>query len=141
MAHKIDQEGFRLEINASNIPRFLYDHEVIVQILINLIENSIKFGRKGAEHRISIDVDSKEKWVQISVSDTGPGIPKHALKKVFNDFYRVDNDLTRTTGGTGIGLALVNKFVLAMGGEVMAANNNDLGCTITIRLPRSIREE
>jgi len=65
----------------------------------------------------------------------GPGIPRHALKKVFDDFFRVDNELTRTTGGTGIGLALVSKFVKAMGGKVAARNNEGPGCTILIILP------
>jgi signal transduction histidine kinase len=69
------------------------------------------------------------------VADTGPGIPRHALKKIFNDFYRVENSLTRSTRGTGIGLALVKKFVHLMGGTVTAANNEGPGCTITILLP------
>ena len=53
----------------------------------------------------------------------------------FNDFYRVENSLTRTTRGTGIGLALVKKFIQLMGGTVTAANNRGAGCTITISLP------
>jgi len=65
----------------------------------------------------------------------GPGIPKKALGKIFDDFYRVDNVLTRATGGTGIGLALVKKFILAMEGQVRAANNPGPGCTITLSLP------
>jgi len=69
------------------------------------------------------------------VTDSGPGIPRHALKKVFDDFYRVENSLTRTTRGTGIGLALVKKFVRLMGGSVSAANNDGPGCTITVSLP------
>jgi signal transduction histidine kinase len=73
--------------------------------------------------------------VNIGVSDTGPGIPRHALKKVFNDFYRVDNSLSRSTRGTGIGLALVKKFAGLMGGTVSAKNNVGPGCTITISLP------
>jgi hypothetical protein len=56
--------------------------------------------------------------VAVTVADTGPGIPRHALKKVFDDFYRVEDALTRTTGGTGIGLSLVKKFMQAMGGSV-----------------------
>jgi len=69
------------------------------------------------------------------VSDTGPGIARHALKKVFEDFYRGDDAAARNTGGTGIGLALVKKFVAAMGGKVSAENNAGAGCTIVISLP------
>jgi signal transduction histidine kinase len=57
--------------------------------------------------------------------------------KVFDDFYRVDNDLARKTRGTGIGLALVKKFIKLIGGDVTAKNNPAGGCTITISLPLS----
>ncbi|MBT8361937.1 MAG: HAMP domain-containing histidine kinase [Deltaproteobacteria bacterium] len=134
MAEKLKQEGFTLEIQASEIPLISYDREVLIQVMINLIENSIKFGRKSTTRQIIIKLDTQDHHVQIAVSDSGPGIPRHALKKIFDDFYRVDNDLTRSTGGTGIGLALVKKFITAMGGSVYAVNNAGPGCTITLLL-------
>ena len=63
----------------------------MVQILINLIENSIKFGRQSATRHITIDVTKHDDHVGVTVADTGPGIPRHALKKVFDDFYRVED--------------------------------------------------
>ncbi len=135
MSQKLKQDGFTLAIHAAEVPEFTYDRDVLIQILMNLIENSVKFGKHAATRKITINADSIEKRVRIAVSDTGPGIPRHALKKVFDDFYRVDNDLTRTTGGTGIGLALVKKFITAMGGSVEAANNRGDGCTIALLLP------
>lgn len=135
MAPKLKQEGFSLTIERREVPAFHYDSEVMIQLLINLIENSVKFGRQSPQRRIIIQATSQEGWVSIAVSDTGPGIPRKALKKIFGDFYRVDNDLTRTTGGTGIGLALVKKFVDAMGGRVQAVNNEGPGCTIILSLP------
>jgi signal transduction histidine kinase len=107
----------------------------MVQVLINLIENSMKFGKGSSIREITLRAWPEGDWMKISVSDTGPGIPRHALKKVFDDFYRVDSSLTRTTRGTGIGLALVKKFVLAMKGSITATNNDGPGCTITISLP------
>ena len=68
------------------------------------------------------------------MADTGPGIPPKALKKIFKDFYRVEDALTQTTRGTGIGLALVRKFARLMKGTVRARNNTGPGCTITISL-------
>jgi signal transduction histidine kinase len=135
MAPKLMQEGFSLVIDNRDKPAFDYDSEVMIQILINLIENSIKFGRSATAREITIRIAAQDGQVRIAVSDTGPGIPRKALKKVFGDFYRVDNDLTRTTGGTGIGLALVKKFIEAMGGRVQAINNDGPGCTIILNLP------
>ena len=135
MREKLKQEGFDLVVENNGDRPFGYDREVMVQILINLLDNSIKFGREAAEKIILLRLSPEGKHMYISVSDSGSGIDPAALKKVFDDFYREDNSLTRKTKGTGIGLALVKKFVLAMGGKVTAANNRDAGCTITISLP------
>ena len=135
MGESLAREGFELTVAAGDIPACKYDREVLVQVLINLMENSIKFGRHLPEKRITIATGAGEGGVALRVSDTGPGIPKRALKRVFDDFYRVDNDLNRTTGGTGIGLALVKKFVVAMGGRVKVENNDGAGCTVRIVLP------
>lgn len=136
MQEKLNQEGFTLNIEKEPSLEFQYDREVMVQILINLIENSLKFSKHAASREILILADRHHHGrVTISVSDKGPGIPEKALKKIFDDFYRVDNTLTRTTGGTGIGLSLVKKFVTALGGKVHAENNNDAGCRIVIELP------
>jgi len=135
MAEKLKQDGFSLIVQLGDIPPFKYDRELMIQVLINLIENSMKFGKSASEHDIHIRTRLEGSHVKIMVSDTGPGIPRQALKKIFNDFYRVENSLTRTTRGTGIGLALVKKFVQLMGGTVKAANNSGPGCTITVSLP------
>jgi signal transduction histidine kinase len=135
MAEKLKQEGFTLTVETGQHQPFKYDREVMIQVLINLIENSMKFGRGAPRREISIRTTRQEGRVKIMVSDSGPGIPRQALKKIFDDFYRVENTLTHTTRGTGIGLALVKKFVRLMGGTVSAANNDDSGCTITISLP------
>jgi signal transduction histidine kinase len=135
MAQRLRQEGFSLIVQPGDVPPFRYDREVMIQVLLNLIENSMKFGKNAPARDIYIRTRLKGSHVNIMVSDTGPGIPRQALKKIFNDFYRVENSLTRTTRGTGIGLALVKKFVDLMGGTVTAANNSGPGCTITISLP------
>jgi len=135
MGEKMRQEGFDLTMAPGEEIAFSYDREVMVQILINLIENSIKFGRHCETRQITVGVTDRNDHVTVTVSDTGPGIPRHALKKVFDDFYRVEDPLTRATGGTGIGLSLVKKFMQALGGSVAAANNNGPGCRIILRLP------
>lgn len=135
MREKLRQEGFTLKVERQEIRSFKYDKEIMIQVLINLIENSMKFGKASSVREIALRVWQEADSTKISVSDTGPGIPRHALNKVFDDFYRVDSSLTRTTRGTGIGLALVKRFINAMGGSVTASNNDGPGCTITISLP------
>jgi signal transduction histidine kinase len=135
MQAKLRQEGFTLKIVQEEISPFKYDREAMIQVLINLIENSIKFCRSAHKKEITIRIYQEPKYIKIAVSDHGPGIPCHALKKVFDDFYRVDNALARKTRGTGIGLALVKKFVKLIGGNVTAENNPTGGCTIIISLP------
>jgi signal transduction histidine kinase len=139
MQEWLRQEGFTLTVENLLDRPFRYDREVMVQVLINLIENGVKFGKSALRREISVHVRREGDRVVIRVSDWGPGIPRHALKKIFDDFYRVDNDLTRTTKGTGIGLALVKRFVEAMGGRVYAVNNEGSGCTITLSLPGAHR--
>ncbi len=135
MQAKLKQEGYTLKFAKADICPFNYDREAMIQVLINLIENSIKFGRAAMRKEISIRAYPDGRWVKIAVSDCGPGIPRRALKRIFDDFYRVDISLTQTTRGTGIGLALVKKFIHLMGGHVSAENNTGAGCTITISLP------
>jgi signal transduction histidine kinase len=140
MQEKLVQDGFDLKVERREVPPFKYDREAMIQVLINLIDNSMKFGRSSPTRRITIKIWPEAATVKISVSDTGPGIPDSGLKKIFEDFYRVDSELTKTTGGTGIGLALVKKLVAAMGGAVTAKNNDGPGCKITITMPATDAE-
>ena len=136
MAEPLRQEGFALERENRLQRPFRYDREIMVQVLLNLIENSLKFGRASAVKRIAVRVSERGERVRVEVADSGPGIPPGDLKKVFEDFYRAENAMTAAVGGTGIGLAMVRRFVQLLGGSVSAANNEGLGCTITIELPR-----
>ncbi|MDM8538160.1 HAMP domain-containing sensor histidine kinase, partial [Desulfobacterales bacterium HSG17] len=138
MGQNIFNSGFKLNVEPFKIQSFSYDRELMIQVLINLLENSMKFGKDSKQKEISIKVSVREKWIKISISDTGPGIPQKALKKVFEDFYRVESALIQNTRGTGIGLAFVKKVIAAMGGRVTAANNRGHGCTISIILPLNL---
>ena len=134
MGEKVRQAGFTWVFDNQCSRPFKFDPEILMLILINLIDNSLKFGK--AEPLKTITVKSWQEGVStfLSVSDTGPGIPRKDLKKIFNDFYRVEGALTQTTRGTGIGLSLVKKFTRMMNGTVRARNNDGPGCTITISL-------
>lgn len=132
---QLEAAGFDFEVENRLKEPFAYDAEALVQVLINLIENSIKFGRQSERKAIHLKIDRQRDIVRLAVKDTGPGIPKGDLKRIFEDFYRAEDEMTRTTSGTGIGLALVQRFAQAMGGRVTARNNAEAGCTITVSLP------
>jgi len=132
MQATLKQEGFVLKVDRRLTRPFRYDREIMVQVLINLIENSVKFGKGYGTKAITVRLRERTGRAVVEVSDTGPGIPRQDLDKVFNDFYRADNAVARAAGGTGIGLALVKRFVALSGGEVSAVNNDGPGCTITI---------
>ena len=132
MRATLQQEGFVFKVDDRLTRPFRYDREIMVQVLINLIENSVKFGKGSGTKAITVRLRERGGRSVVEVADTGPGIPRQDLNKVFNDFYRADNAVARAAGGTGIGLALVKRFVALSGGKVSAANNEGPGCTITI---------
>ena len=137
MEESLRQEGFAFERENRLRRPFRYDREIMVQVLLNLIENSLKFGRASAVKRIAVRVSERGERVRVEVADSGPGIPPRDLKKIFEDFYRAENAMTAAVGGTGIGLAMVRRFVQLLGGAVSAVNNEGPGCTIRIDLPRT----
>jgi PAS domain S-box-containing protein len=117
---------------AKDMPRARFDRAKIIQVLTNLIGNAIKFTPQGG--RVSVNVQQQnEDWV-ISVSDTGMGIPKEALPKIFERFYRVNRPGTEIQG-TGLGLAIVHKIVTMHGGRIDVQSEPDRGTVFTVFLP------
>ena len=99
------------------------DVDWFMQIFINLVDNAIKFSAEATNKRIDIDYRQlRNGTVQFAVRDYGPGITPDQMKKIFTLFYRPENELTRETVGTGIGLALVQQLATAMHAEVDVVN-------------------
>ena len=99
------------------------DADHFAQIIINLVDNALKFSAKSAQKQIDIGcLQQRDKTLMFYVRDYGPGVPKGQMKKIFRLFYRMENELTRETIGTGIGLALVKQLALAMGAKVELIN-------------------
>jgi len=116
----------------SNLPPVVYDHDRMIQVLTNLLSNAIKFTPEGG--RIRISAQRRGEHVAVAVSDTGLGIPKEALGKIFTRFYRVHRP-GKEIKGTGLGLAIVDKIVSGHGGRVEVESEVDKGSTFTILLP------
>ena len=99
------------------------DADAFAQIFINLVDNAIKFSARAQVRSIDIGCHlDRHGDVVFTVRDYGPGVPRDQMRKIFRLFYRSENELTRESVGTGIGLALVRELVLAMHGQVDVAN-------------------
>ena len=111
------------------------DADRLQQVLFNLVENAIKYGRHEGCVTIGGN-EAPEGKVALWVRDDGPGIPVEARERVFERFYRVDRARSRETGGTGLGLSIVKHIVQAHGGEVWLKSDLGAGTTFHFTLPK-----
>jgi two-component system phosphate regulon sensor histidine kinase PhoR len=133
LASKADACGVELvsEVGADAAARA--DARRLEQMLLNLVENAIKFSRRGGAVRVRHEFAGRD---LISVEDAGEGIPAEHLPRIFERFYRVDRARSRELGGTGLGLAIVKHLARAHGGEVNVRSTPHERTTFTIELPR-----
>jgi len=110
------------------------DASAVEQVLTNLLDNAIQYTEPGGEIRVSIAGDDAR--VRVVVQDTGIGIPKTDLARIFERFYRVDKARSRALGGTGLGLAIVKHLLQNMDGEISAESRLGEGSRFTFTLPR-----
>jgi two-component system phosphate regulon sensor histidine kinase PhoR len=111
------------------------DRKGLEQVLVNLLDNAIKYGREGGNIKISVN-ENPNAEIQISVQDDGIGIPKADLPRIFERFYRVDKGRSKELGGTGLGLSIVKHIVQAHGGKVWAESQIGKGSTFYFTLPK-----
>jgi signal transduction histidine kinase len=109
------------------------DKESIISVITNLIENAIKYSPE--QPQIALKINKTNKQCQIIVSDLGIGIPEVEKEKVIRQFYRIGNEETRKTKGTGLGLYIANKIVKAHQGKLKITDNIPTGTIITVTLP------
>jgi two-component system sensor histidine kinase BarA len=144
---------------APELPRFLGDRDKIVQIVVNLVGNAVKFTPESG--RVSLHVDrtmgprrssstedtsgasalfdlADEPYLRLVIEDTGVGIPKEKLAAVFERFFQVDNSSTREHGGTGLGLSIVKNFVSGHDGQVLLESDTGQGARFTVLLPYDV---
>jgi len=110
----------------------LADRERITQILINLVDNAIKYGDQDGN--IVISLQKEDNLLFISVNDNGPGIEQEHLDKIFRRFYRIDKSRSRDKGGTGLGLAIVKHFLEAHGSGIEVSSETGEGTTFRFPL-------
>lgn len=106
----------------------------ISQVLLNLINNAVKFTDEGSVH-VTFSYDKANSSARWTVTDTGPGIPKEQLARLFERFEQVDSSATRETSGTGLGLAIVDELVTLMNGSVQVESEVGRGSVFMLTLP------
>ncbi|MEL7208709.1 MAG: ATP-binding protein, partial [Actinomycetota bacterium] len=131
-------DGFGVEVDTSAVDEDLWVVGDVVQLASavgNLVENAIKYS--GGSTEVSVAARAEDRFVRITVTDRGIGIPRGDLDRVFERFYRVDQARSRATGGTGLGLAIVRNVVEGHGGTVDLTSREGEGTTVDVRLPLS----
>lgn len=136
-----DGRSIRLRLKVFESSGTPVEHPVLVegdkgklgQVFNNLLSNAVKFNQNGGS--VTIEVEVRKEDVSIVVSDTGIGIPKEALDKVFNRFYQYDSSSTRKYGGTGIGLAIAQDIVRLHGGRITVSSEEGQGASFRFALP------
>jgi two-component system phosphate regulon sensor histidine kinase PhoR len=110
------------------------DKDRIEQVMLNLVENAIKYGNEGG--KVIVHFNEGKKYIEISVRDNGPGIPQEHLNRIFERFYRVDKSRSKERGGTGLGLAIVKHIINAHDTKIAVMSKPEKGTTFSFKLEK-----
>lgn len=130
------QKDVQLSLLPHEPVMILVDRKRVVQIFVNLLSNALKYTPAGG--RVDITIKEKGNHINITISDTGIGISPEDLPYVFERFYRADKSRARNSGGSGIGLTIVNRLVDAHGGDIRMESIEGKGTKVTIQFRKSL---
>ena len=131
MGGSLEEKGIKMELDVPEALTVQADQSLMTELVLNLVENAVKYGRK--QGHIQIRAATEDKGVRLSVADDGIGIPEEALPHIFERFYRVDD--ARDRSGTGLGLSICEWIALAHGGSISASSTQEKGTRIDVFLP------
>jgi two-component system phosphate regulon sensor histidine kinase PhoR len=131
---KASSRQVSLSVEMNEEPELIGDSEALEQILVNLLDNAVKYTPKGGNVVLRTERTKPDRW-RVDVEDSGIGIEPSHLGRVFERFYRVDAGRSREMGGTGLGLAIVKHLSQAMGGRVGVTSELGHGSTFWVELP------
>jgi signal transduction histidine kinase len=133
-------DGVSVDLDpAAEIPAVAADPDMLRQVLANLVENAVKYSPAGGEVHLSLE--GQVGRVLFAVRDEGLGIPLREQERIFEKFYRLDPNLRRGVGGTGLGLYICRELVRRMGGRIWVASRDGEGSTFFFELPVADAEE
>ncbi|MDR2554429.1 MAG: response regulator [Fibromonadaceae bacterium] len=138
---KIMDSELRFDINIdSNIPNFLFGDEVrIRQVLLNILGNAVKYTKKGfISFSANGEIIKNTVLLTMEIADSGIGIKPEDLKKLFDEFTRMDMESKKGIEGTGLGLPIAKNLLTAMGGDISVKSEYGKGSTFTVKLPQKI---
>lgn len=130
---KAREKNIRVDLNCQEKAQASVNSQLLENAVVNLIDNAVKYSEPGSA--VQVEAEGTDGGVVIRVRDTGCGIGKRHLPRLFERFYRVDKARSRKLGGTGLGLAIVKHIVRAHGGRVSVESKPSEGSTFTIHLP------
>lgn len=117
------------------LPLILADRDRLLQVLVNLIDNAIKFTGIKGEGEITISAQAKEEMIEVKIADSGIGIPAQEQEKIFERFYRIKEGPGALLGGTGLGLSIVKQIINAHGGEIGVESQKGRGSVFFFTIP------
>ncbi len=133
MKNTADIKGISLSISSNDYVNLKGDVDKFKQMLINLVDNGIKYSENGDS--VTVGVENNCDYCTLWVEDTGVGIPKHHIPRLFERFYRVDKARSRAKGGTGLGLAIVKHIVMGMDGTINIESEEGVGSKFILTFP------
>jgi two-component system phosphate regulon sensor histidine kinase PhoR len=143
-----NREGVRLEVQcAQGLPQLVGDHDRLHQVMVNLLDNAIKYTPRGGQVTASAKpatlngVGKTAPAIALAVADTGEGIPERDIPRLTERFYRVDRARSRELGGTGLGLAIVKHIVQLHQGVLKIESRVGVGTTVTVTIPAASTAE
>ena len=131
---KISNKKIRISMPQEDYPVYA-DSKALQRVLLNLIDNAIKYSRQGSKVSVNFTPLKKTRMVRVDIHDNGIGIPKNEQKKVFEKFHRVPNELSVEAGGTGLGLYITKKLVEQWGGAIELTKSTAKGSTFSFTVP------